>query len=201
MTEDYRQVLDGAPALDGGRLDTFLGATEKSCKESCPEAVEVLARRPLLIKWLNPKLPKKERVELELKKENLARIAHFKKVKAMQDHCQRFSRYQSFTRCCLNEKCMHCRDSPRVLQWYEGGPALKPIPPALRDDERPGHYLNPIQALQKYAELNYEPSRKDLKAPADLALEIYQRECAPPPHPGRRNPPRPPLLHHPPPPL
>ena len=41
------------------------------------------------------------------------------------------------------------------FKWYEGGPALKPIPPAMLDVDRPVHYLGPEASLAKYAGQGY----------------------------------------------
>ena len=171
VTEEYRSTLDGAPAL-GGRLSAFHGATEASC----PEAAELLARRPILLKWIDPKTSKKARAELELKEP--VRTSHFKKVERMREHCETVTHYASTVRCCMSRICQLCRDAPHEHSWYDVGPALKPLPPALRDQERPGHYHDPVNTLQAYAAMHYKPSTFDLKPPSDLALEIYQRECA-----------------------
>ena len=168
--EEYRKMLDGRCGLNKSVLMALPGAEVASCQE----AKLLLERRPVLLRWLDPKLSKVKMAELE--KSEAVHVAHFKKVLVMQVHTEQVRHYASTVRCCLSTVCVLCKDAPRLTQWYEEGPSLKPMPPALRDVHRPGHYLEPEPALAKYASANYKLTPQELKSPSDLALEIYERE-------------------------
>ena len=169
-TEQYRLLLDGKCGLNDSSLAAFHGATEASCEE----AKILLKRRPVLLEWLNPKQSKKRRAELE--RLHAAQVEHFKKVQAMQAHVQTTDHYACFARCCLSTLCSHCKGAPRLQQWYEGGPALKPPPPPVPDPDRPGHYRDPEATLQKYAADGYCVGAAARKPPSDSALAIFEKE-------------------------
>ena len=143
--EDYRNLLDRNCGLNDASLQAYHGATPKSCEE----ARVLLERRPKLLLWLDPTTSKKKRSELQQSDPIL--IAHFEKVLKMQEHTEMLTRYSSCARCCQSTSCTQCRDAPRVLLWYVSGPSLRPVPPAMRDQDRPGHYLKPEAVLMKYA--------------------------------------------------
>lgn len=168
--EEYRQWLDGNCGLNNSALRAFPGAT----KVSCEEARLLLERRQVLLQWLDPKLSKVKRAALE--RSHPVQVAHFKKVQEMQVHAEHVRHYASAVRCCLNTMCRLCKGAPRVTQWYEEGPALKPVPPALHDECRPGHYLDPESSLARYASVNYQLKPDELLAPSDIAHKIYARE-------------------------
>ena len=168
--EEYRSIMDRGCALNSSVLQAYAGATASSCDA----AKALLERRPFLLLWLDPSTSKKKRYELEGKYPAL--VAHFKKVGATQEHCELLTRYSSCVRCCPSTVCQLCRGSPLVALWYDGGPSLRPVPPALHDPDRPGHYLEPAKALLKYAADNYKISNADLMAPSQNALAIFERE-------------------------
>lgn len=171
--EDYRVLLDGNCGLNGGTLAAFAGAEAASC----PEAKELLARRPQLLLLLDPTTSRKKLAELQ--KSYPVLTAHFKKVATLQEHVELVTHYSSCVRCCASTACQLCSGAPRVVSWYEGGPLLKPVPPALQDPDRPGHYLGPKEALQQYAVLRYKLNAEQCKSPADRALGIYEQEMGP----------------------
>eukprot|EP00966_Prymnesium_polylepis_P005532 126917-Prymnesium_polylepis.1 len=140
---------------------------------TCDEAKVLLERRPKLLILLDPTSSKKKLAEVETRDPVL--FAHVKKVTAMQQHVEVLTHYSSCNRCCSHPACLLCRDAPIRLCWYDGGPLLKPIPPALHDPERPGHYHEPEAAIQKYASICYKLSATDRKSPADMALSIYEQ--------------------------
>ena len=167
--EEYRNQLDGNCGLNGSTLAAFHGATLGDGQQ----AKMLLERRPILLVWLDPTTSKKKMGEL--KEQHPIQVAHFEKVKTMQEHVEALTHYSSFGRCCLSTTCNLCRNAPRISCWYDGGPALKAVPSALRDPERPGHYLEPEQALMQYAAMSYKLTEFDRKSPSDLALAIYER--------------------------
>jgi hypothetical protein len=169
-TEQYRLLLHGKCGLNGSSPAAFHGATV----ESGEEAKILLQRRPLLLLWLNPKLSKKRRAELEQSHPML--VAHFKKVQDMQVHVQTTDHYACFARSCLSTICSLCKDAPRLQQWYDGGPALKPPPPPVPDPDRPGHYLGAEGTLQKYAADQYRVGEAARTPPSDKALALFERE-------------------------
>ena len=168
--EDYRFQLDRQCGLNGSALLAFPGATVMSCDA----ARLLLERRPKLLLLLDPTTSKKKMAEMEVS--DLVLTKHVKKVLAMQEHTETLTHYSSCVRCCSNTGCSLCQAAPSIICWYENGPLLKPVPPALHDPDRPGHYLEPEAALQKYASMQYRLSQVERQPPSDLALAIYERE-------------------------
>jgi len=156
------------------KATTFLKGSEGGHPHTMSNATKaLLERRPILLLWVDPTTSKKKRAELEHREPAL--VAHFKKVLEMQEHCERLTKYSSCVRCCVSTTCTLCRDAPRVTSWYPGGPALKPVPPAMHDPDRLGHYLAPEAALMKFAADNYKIAEADRVAPSEKALAIYER--------------------------
>ena len=168
--EDYRKQLDGKCGLNGSDLMAFPGATAASCAE----AKALLERRPKLLLLLDPTTSKKKLAAAEASDPVL--VAHVKKVRTMQEHVEMLTHYSSCVRCCSNTACKLCCDAPSISCWWDGGPLLRPVPPALRDPDRSGHYFEPEPALIKYASLQYKLSEWERKSPSDIALGIYERE-------------------------
>ena len=55
---------------------------------------------------------------------------------------------------------------------------MKPIPPAMQDDQRPGHYMEPEHALAKYASQHYKVGKSDSMPPSERALALYEKHTA-----------------------
>ena len=166
----YTNAVDGAPALNGSTICAFPGATASSCDG----AQVVLARRPFLVEYLSKTTSKKRRSELKKERPDLAK--HIETAEAGRLHMERSGHYDTTIRACDDPNCRHgCVLAPVESLWWPDGPRLMPFPPLYNDPARPGHYLNPEEALAKYAANKY--SERDAAAlPSAIALKAYEKE-------------------------
>ena len=172
------RILNGSTGLNGSTMLALRGATA----ESCEEAKILLERRDLLLLYIKPGQSKK--MLAQLKRDHPAEVAHFECVLAFQRHTQRAERYNATNSpavLCGERNCKHCHFAPSVSTWFKGGPKLAPIPPPYRDANRPGHRMQPADALSTYASLRCSTQNTDGKCftwPSEEARESFVKFTA-----------------------